>query len=300
MQKAYIRLALVLKTSRWYRFHPFYHSYSPVLRHTCQRLCMGFAPQQSKLGGLIVWWLTPLWSRTSTEGIVQSFQPNPQRNKKRKIYAIKQIKICAEYRDMQPRPRPDLSGTPGLRHTSLGLGSISRYAAQILICIIYYRYHKLLATNFMLANYLPRESHVNHHFFYIFTIISQMDTNVRFFKHSYAISRYYNITSIKVKHWWDFRLENYIHVLYLLHGRLCALLGQIRLNKIMCALKESLNRATSPPKTFASCVIQEIWWFDSSIKHFPFFYNFLLKFFLVAVTDSVKLSLDVKVEHDLR
>ena len=125
---------------------------------------MGFAPQQSKLGCLIVWWLTPLWSRTSTEGIVQSFQPNPQRNKKRKIYAIKQIKICAEYRDMQPRPRPDLSGTPGLWHTSLGLGSISRYAAQILICIIYYRHHKLLATNFMLANHLPRESHVNHHF----------------------------------------------------------------------------------------------------------------------------------------
>ena len=61
-----------------------------------------------------------------------------------KIYAIKQIKICAEYRDMLPRPRLDLSGTPGLRpiglspgswQTSLGLGSMSRYSAQILICI---------------------------------------------------------------------------------------------------------------------------------------------------------------------
>ena len=50
----------------------------------------------------------------------------------RKMYAIKQIKICAEYRDMLPRPRLDLSGTPGLRpiglspgswQTSLGLGS---------------------------------------------------------------------------------------------------------------------------------------------------------------------------------
>ena len=30
------------------------------------------------------------------------------------MYAIKQIKICAEYRDMLPRPRLDLSGTPGL------------------------------------------------------------------------------------------------------------------------------------------------------------------------------------------
>ena len=50
----------------------------------------------------------------------------------------------AEYRDMLPRPRLDLSGTPGLRpiglspgfwQTSLGLGSMSWYSAQILICI---------------------------------------------------------------------------------------------------------------------------------------------------------------------
>ena len=61
---------------------------------------------------------------------------------KRKTYAIKQIKICAEYQDMLPRPRLDLSGTPGLRpiglgswQTSLGLRSMSRYSAQILICI---------------------------------------------------------------------------------------------------------------------------------------------------------------------
>ena len=68
------------------------------------------------------------------------------------MYAIKQIKICAEYRDMLPRPRLDLSGTPGLRpiglslgywQTSLGLGSMSRYSAQILICItkaLFYEY----------------------------------------------------------------------------------------------------------------------------------------------------------------
>ena len=78
--------------------------------------------------------------------VLQSSQPNPQRNEKknRKMYAIKQIKICAEYRDMLPRPRLDLSGTPGLRpiglspgswQTSLGLGSMSRYSAQIWICI---------------------------------------------------------------------------------------------------------------------------------------------------------------------
>ena len=78
--------------------------------------------------------------------VLQSSQPNPQRNEKRKMYAIKQIKICAEYRDMLPRPRRDLSGTHGLRpiglsrgswQTSLGLGSMSRYSAQILICISY-------------------------------------------------------------------------------------------------------------------------------------------------------------------
>ena len=79
--------------------------------------------------------------------VLQSSQPNLQRNEKkknRKMYAIKQIKICAEYQDMLPRPRLDLSGTPGLRpiglspgswQTSLGLGSMSRYSAQILICI---------------------------------------------------------------------------------------------------------------------------------------------------------------------
>ena len=86
--------------------------------------------------------------------VQQSPQPNPQRNKRNwKMYAIKQIKICAKYRDMLPRPRLDLdlSGTPGLRHiglspgswqTSLGLGSISRYFAQVLICIAnYISYH---------------------------------------------------------------------------------------------------------------------------------------------------------------
>ena len=52
-----------------------------------------------------------------------------------------QIKICAEYRDMLPRPRlvcqePGLS--PGSWQTSLGLGSMSRYSARILIFFIAY------------------------------------------------------------------------------------------------------------------------------------------------------------------
>ena len=40
-----------------------------------------------------------------------------------KMYAIKQIKICAEYRDMLPRPWLDLSGAPGLRPIGLSPGS---------------------------------------------------------------------------------------------------------------------------------------------------------------------------------
>ena len=46
-----------------------------------------------------------------------------------------QIKICAEYRDMLPRPRL-VCQEPGLR--PIGLGSMSRYSAQILIWLIAY------------------------------------------------------------------------------------------------------------------------------------------------------------------
>ena len=63
-----------------------------------------------------------------------------------KIHVI-QIKICAEYRDMLPRPRL-VCQEPGLRpigrspgvpdKSSRGLGSMSRYSAQILICFIAY------------------------------------------------------------------------------------------------------------------------------------------------------------------
>ena len=58
-----------------------------------------------------------------------------------------QIKICAEYRDMLPRPRL-VCQEPGLRpigrspgvpdKSSRGLGSMSRYSAQKLICFIAY------------------------------------------------------------------------------------------------------------------------------------------------------------------
>ena len=91
---------------------------------------------------------------TMAEGTVHTDTGSPAKfpnqthrgmKKFRKMYAIKQIKICAEYRDMLPRPRLDLSGTHGLRpiglspgswQISLGLGSMSRYSAQILIYIV--------------------------------------------------------------------------------------------------------------------------------------------------------------------
>ena len=106
------------------------------------------------LGDLIVWWALSsliLITMNSGRGHCAWWQfckvLNQTHREIEKMYAIKQIKICAEYRDMLPRPRLDLSGTPGLRpiglspgswQTSLGLGSMSRYSAQILICIISY------------------------------------------------------------------------------------------------------------------------------------------------------------------
>ena len=70
----------------------------------------------------------------------------------KKIFVI-QIKICAEYRDMLPRPRL-VCQEPGLRpigrspgvpdKSSRGLGSMSRYSAQILICFIAYIFLFLL------------------------------------------------------------------------------------------------------------------------------------------------------------
>ena len=58
-----------------------------------------------------------------------------------------QIKICAEYRDMLPRPRlvcqepgrRPIGRSPGVPDkSSRGLGSMSRYSAQVLICFIVY------------------------------------------------------------------------------------------------------------------------------------------------------------------
>ena len=116
------------------------------------------------LGALIVWWPASFWLQwTMAEGTVHTgcpakFPTKPTEEwKNRKMYAIKQIKICAEYRDMLPRSRLDLSGIPALRpiglnpgswQTSLGLGSMSRYSAQILNCIT----HRDLVTQICASN----------------------------------------------------------------------------------------------------------------------------------------------------
>ena len=88
-------------------------------------------------GALIVWWPASFWLQWTLcmMAVLQSSQPNPQsyKKKKKKMYAIKQIKICAENRDMLPRPRLDLSSTPWLR--PIGLSPGSWQTAHILICI---------------------------------------------------------------------------------------------------------------------------------------------------------------------
>ena len=73
------------------------------------------------------------------------------------VICVIQIKICAEYRDMLPRPRL-VCQEPGLRpigrspgvpdKSSRGLGSMSRYSAQILICFIAYIFHFLFLWGF--------------------------------------------------------------------------------------------------------------------------------------------------------
>ena len=147
----------MLKTSHWYRFHPFYLSFSPGcdLNASVKWVFWLVSCTSARHAGSFDCLMTSLILITMDNGrghcaYWQSCKvPNQTHRgmkKNRKMYAIIQIKICAEYRDMLPRPRLDLSGTPGLRpiglspgswQTILGLGSMSRYSAYILICIIY-------------------------------------------------------------------------------------------------------------------------------------------------------------------
>ena len=151
----------MLKTSHWYRFHPFLSVIFTRLWLECQSVLMGQLHLSKACWEL---WLSDDQPHSDYNGrghcaYWQSCKvPNQTHRgmkKIRKMYAIKQIKICAEYRDMLPRPRlvcqepglrpiarspdvPDKSCrglSPGSWQTSLGLGSMSRYSAQILICV---------------------------------------------------------------------------------------------------------------------------------------------------------------------
>ena len=91
-------------------------------------------------------------SRAWTDNYITKSVDGAHHNRGMIVYFFKngnviQIKICAEYRDMLPRPRL-VCQEPGLRpigrspgvpdKSSRGLGSMSRYSAQILICFIAY------------------------------------------------------------------------------------------------------------------------------------------------------------------
>ena len=65
----------------------------------------------------------------------------------------KQIKICAEYRDMLPRPRL-VCQEPGVPDkSSRGLGTMSRYSAQIFICFIAYIFHFFYSSVGLVGNF---------------------------------------------------------------------------------------------------------------------------------------------------
>ena len=69
-----------------------------------------------------------------------------------RIFAI-QIKICAEYWDMLPRPRL-VCQEPGVPYkSSLGLGSMFRCSAHILICFIAYIFLFFYSSVGLLGNF---------------------------------------------------------------------------------------------------------------------------------------------------
>ena len=110
------------------------------------------APQQGMLGALIVWWPASFWLQwTMTEGTVHASSPakfptkSAEEWKKGEMYAIKQIKICAEYRDMLPRPRL-VCQEPGLRPIGRSPG-VPDKSGQILICITKDTWFVLLIRN---------------------------------------------------------------------------------------------------------------------------------------------------------
>ena len=122
MQKLSIHFVCVLKNSHWYIFHPCYILISPVLWYKCQsvfnKLHLSKASWEIWLydDQLILIAMDNNWGHYAWWKSCKVPKPNPQRIFiKWKMYAIKQIKICAEYRYMPPRHRLVLSHTSGLR-----------------------------------------------------------------------------------------------------------------------------------------------------------------------------------------
>ena len=125
------------------------------LKHRCQRVFWWASCTSARHAGSFDCLVTSLILITVSNGrghcaYWQSYKaPNQTHRGINKLENVcyKKIKICAEYRDMKPRPRLDLSSTPGFLpialspgswQFSLGLGSMSRYSTQILICMTYF------------------------------------------------------------------------------------------------------------------------------------------------------------------
>ena len=131
---------LIISTWLWIlSIYPFicqfcqFHDNSSSVIITAEPQCL--TSQQGVLGDSIVFcWSPILITITMVEGNSPSHNcraptPHTEDSRNLKMYAIKQIKIDAEYRDMLPRPRQDLS---------VHLGFVLSTSAQVPdLCTIY-------------------------------------------------------------------------------------------------------------------------------------------------------------------
>ena len=109
-KKIPIYLVLVLITSHRNKLHPFYLSFHKSCGINSRECFRGpAAPQQGMLGVLIVWWPASFWLQwTVAEGTVYGSSPAKfptHRGIRMEMYAMKQITICSEDRDMLLRPQ---------------------------------------------------------------------------------------------------------------------------------------------------------------------------------------------------
>ena len=110
--------------------HPLYLSVSRVLWHKCQTVFKSSWSMQGMLEDFVVWWAASFWWQwTMTEGTmaVPCKVPTQTRSRieNRKMYAVKQLTICAKYRYLVSNTSAGLSDTPRLRPMVL-----NRYSRQ--------------------------------------------------------------------------------------------------------------------------------------------------------------------------